>query len=237
MKFLSRCALAASAALVMSTPAQASILSFTFSSPGGPSETFNLDTTAGQLDQFGNKYDYAITHDNFGNNGFFFGNAASNGYSGAGDISGNQINSVAVNSFFSPAIFSGSGPIAFAPGQSFSGSGSSILSFSAGPVPEPATWAFLLAGLGGLGVLMRRQRMARRSSNAARLGQFLLLDRFRGWWIGRADVRRRHPDRGARPIDYTARRRPLSYTDSGPFRGRVDHQRSGPDPKPSALAR
>ncbi|MES2492305.1 MAG: FxDxF family PEP-CTERM protein [Pseudomonadota bacterium] len=51
-----------------------------------------------------------------------------------------------------------------APGANGNGSYSGTLSFAAGAVPEPTTWALMILGFGAIGFAMRRQRSRRPSA-------------------------------------------------------------------------
>jgi hypothetical protein len=66
---------------------------------------------------------------------------------------------VFINDDFNPPFWSGTGyDLNFVPGTTYTGRRGTQISVAA--IPEPASWAMLIAGFGLTGAVMRRRRQA-----------------------------------------------------------------------------
>jgi len=143
----------------VSQVASASILNLTLTNSSNVViDSFTLDSSAGRYDGAGTSFVlFDITNDALGYNGVFFGDSSTGGWFGIGPIiSGNIVNQQ-ISEYFSPALFAGIGyTVNLAPGSSYTATSGDVLSVS--PVPEPETYAMLLAGLGLIGFAARRRK-------------------------------------------------------------------------------
>lgn len=154
------------AALVSATPAMAAnIVDVTINWASAPVETFKIDLDAGFPSTSGSSFVlYNLIDNNAGHDGIFFGKS---GYFGTGVLQGDNggkfiLTSFSYSSVLNTPVYSGSGLVAsLVPGQSYASENGSVLSvapLATGAVPEPATWAMMLAGFGAVGFVMRRRQ-------------------------------------------------------------------------------
>jgi len=153
--------------MMLAPAAHATELFATVTSPGF-TDTFDIESNGGVADTaYGASYiDFAITNDSSGNgfNTASFGDALSAGYLsgypepfgffglGYGDAEFAEFTDI-----LTPAAYDGSSPSSFnlQPGV-YIGYYGTVLTLTA--VPEPAAWALLLIGIGGLGAILRMAR-------------------------------------------------------------------------------
>jgi PEP-CTERM motif len=148
---------ALAAAMFVTSVAQAEILGFTINWAGGPTETFQLDTAAGGPDAGGTPpyVLFSTINDNLGRNGIFFADASAGGWFGTGPISFGVV--IQQNSdFANPAFYNDVGfSINAVAGETLTARNGSIVTIAA--VPEPSTWAMMLLGFAGIGVMVYRR--------------------------------------------------------------------------------
>ena len=155
----------AAMAFAVSSPASAEPLLFSFSGPSGTA-SFQLDSNPTP--------DFSSTF--IGSDQFGFNNVAGTfgGIPGTASVisfgSGSIFASLSITApnlgftqFSGPALFTGTrtDPV-FSTGSftlinPFFGNGNLVISQIQGAVPEPATWAMMMLGFGGLGFAMRRR--------------------------------------------------------------------------------
>lgn len=154
------------ALIAFAAPTSAAVLTFTLTGGGNPIDQFTLDSSAGQTDGAGTPpYVYfKLLTDADGYNAAYFGDSsASLGQLGIGYGNGNLVTQYITESF-TPAFYQGDGVnVPFTDGSFTAGNGD-ILTIS-GAVPEPASWALMLAGIGVAGAGLRFSR--RKTSPAA----------------------------------------------------------------------
>jgi len=139
--------------------ASATLLNLTLTdSSNAVIDSFTLDSSAGRFDGAGSAYAlFDITNDLLGYTGVFFGDSSTGGWFGIGPIVGGNIVNQQISEYFSPALFAGIGyTVNLESGSSYTAYSGDVLSVSA--VPEPETYAMLLAGLGLIGFTARRRK-------------------------------------------------------------------------------
>lgn len=164
--------------MMLAPAAHATELFATVTNPGF-TDTFDIESNGGVADTtYGASYiDFAITNDSsgYGLNTATFGDALTAGYLtpypepfgffGLGTTSGPGLAGTFFTDLLTPAAYDGSSPSSFnlQPGV-YVGYSGTVLTLTA--VPEPAAWALMLIGIGGLGAALRLSR-SRRAMAAA----------------------------------------------------------------------
>jgi hypothetical protein len=151
---------AAVAAVAMFTAAnaEAAILTLTWTNESGVFDVFQIDDTSAVDNSIPGYLFIPVFNSLNGYDGMFVGNAGTEGYTGLGMQNAPLPTVLAdIADFFSPPFWSGTGyTLTFAPGQTYTGVFGSQISV-AGAVPEPNSWAMLIAGFGLVGAVMRRK--------------------------------------------------------------------------------
>lgn len=152
--------LAATAAIALfsAVSAQAAILKLTWTQNNAVFDTFKINTATAVDNSVGGYLYVPVFDSTNGYNGMYVGSGDTNGDTGLGFQNGNlpNVNPWLINDYFSPAFWSGTGyNLNFAAGQTYTGFLGTQISVAA--VPEPASWAMLIAGFGLTGAVMRRR--------------------------------------------------------------------------------
>jgi len=161
-KALSLLAAILAGSMMLAPAAHAVELVGTWSYGGSVDDTFDIQSNGGVNDSiFGSDYiNFTITNDAMGFNAATFADSNVVGTNGGLGYNLPQYGTVAQfwGDEFSPVIYDGSPPSTFnIRAGTYVGGGGDTLTFTSA-APEPATWAMMLLGIGGVGAALRSRR-------------------------------------------------------------------------------
>ena len=152
-----------------SAGAQAAELQFSLANSGAVFDTFDINSNAALADTLSGYIYATITNDTLGNTEAFFGDSSVGGEFGVGtaNVNNDPAFGSVVPTFSDAApsdpFYSGSGTALVAvPGEVVPTSADNTVTVSAvssvSAAPEPSTWLLLFAGIGGIGLMMRKAK-------------------------------------------------------------------------------